>query len=72
MNTYIVAFADIAEEECWVKKFTATGFKECVSKIAQYINDEYDVEISDNYHEMINDLKDNDLIISTITDLDEL
>lgn len=73
MNTYLVSFADLAEEQCWIKKFTATGFQHCVSKISQYLNEEYNLDIMcDNYHDLKEELRDSDIIIGSIIDLDEL
>lgn len=74
MNSYIVSFCDIESKESWIKRFEAQSYESCQNKVKNYLLNQYDwdddIEFSDKYNEFVEDMKDNDIIIGNILDME--
>ena len=74
--SFVVAIADTLEKNVILKRFEARSIKECQDKIMNYIMDsdnfewDDDVNFPDNYNEFINYIKDSDILVSDIKDIE--
>ena len=72
--SFIVAVADTIENELFIKRFEARSIKECQDKVMEYITDNFDwaddVELPDDYHSFVNYVKECNILISDIKDIE--
>lgn len=70
--SYIVPFADKQDNEIFIKRFEARSYTECQEKIIEYVENEWgiDEQFPDNYNKFVELMKDYDLLIGDIKDLD--
>lgn len=69
MNKYIVPICDVSESVVYNKVIVATSNTACQEKLMEMFSDYSD---SDDYRNFVQDLKEEDIIIGRITDLEEL
>lgn len=69
MSKYIIPVCFVSEAEVYNEEIVARSFTECQDKLMEKFSD-YSSELS--YHDFINDLRDQDILIGKITDVEEL
>lgn len=69
MNTYIVPICNVENSKVYIKKVVASSFSECQDKLME---DFEDYSESSTYSDFIEDLRDNDILIGKITDIEEI
>lgn len=70
--SYIVPFADKQENDIFIKRFEARSYNECQEKIIEFVENEWDLDITfpDNYNHFVTLMEEYDILIGEIKDLD--
>lgn len=69
MSKYIIPVCFVTESKVYNEEITARSFIDCQDKLMEKFS-EYSSEVS--YHDFVNDLRDQDILIGKITDIEEL
>ena len=69
MNEYIIPICNIPESKVYIEKIIAKSISDCQDKLMDKYN-EYSGAL--DYQEFLDDLDSQDILIGTITELDEL
>lgn len=69
MNKYIIPVCFVAESKVYNEQIVARSLTDCQDKLMEKFSD-YSNEVS--YHDFVNDLSDQDILIGRITDIEEL
>ena len=75
INSYLVAFADLEDHQCWVERFEGRSIEEVQDKIRQHIVEDFnfDDNLPLNYNEMKKYLDKNySILIGDIEDFETL
>lgn len=69
MNKYIIPVCNIQDSKVYNLRIVANSNADCQYKIMEKFSDYSDC---DSYHDFIKDLDSKDILIGTITDIEEL
>nr|DAT77781.1 MAG TPA: hypothetical protein [Caudoviricetes sp.] len=69
MSKYIVPVCFVSKSKIYNEEIVARSFTDCQDKLMEKFSD-YSNEVS--YHDFVNDLRDQDILIGKITDVEEL
>lgn len=72
MNKYIIPVCDIQSGLVWNEIISSRTINECQDKLIQKFIDKYDLEEGNSYREFVEIADKNDILIGTISDLEEL
>ncbi len=69
MSKYIIPICFVSESRVYNEEIVARSFVNCCDKLMEKFSD-YSNETS--YHDFVEDMRDQDIIIGKITDIEEL
>lgn len=72
--SFVIAIADLVEKDVSMKRFEARSLKECQEKVMNYVINQFewndDMTFPDEYNSFVELMKEYDIILSNITDVD--
>lgn len=72
MNKYIIPICIFNKSKIYDIIINARSFKECEEKLMNKLIDEFDLSETDTYEDFVKELDDNNILIGTIRDIEEL
>lgn len=69
MNKYIIPICIVSKSKVYNEKILANSFQECQDKLMEKYSDYSDEE---DYYDFVNDLRENDILVGKIIDVEEL
>lgn len=72
MNKYIIPICDIQAGDVWNQVVSATSLSSCKDKLIADITNEYDLRITNDWKDFVEECDSNDILIGTITDIEEI
>lgn len=72
MNKYLCPLCDIQAGEVWNQVISATSLSDCQDKLTDFITDEYDLSLTDDWMDFVEECNANDILIGQIEDIETL